>query len=366
MWLTNKKRFPIVMLLTVGVMPSFVKKWFYILKGYKIGRNVHFGFGSVIIGELVSIDDYTRIGLFAVIKSKNLKLGKHVNIGALTFFDSQEIEIGDYSIIREQVYVGGMTTPKSILKIGKNVKIFQFTVLNTTDVLTIEDNVGIGGRCSIFTHGSWQSILEGYPVQFAPVTIKTNVWLPWHVFVMPGVTINEGATIAANSLVSTDVPAFSLVAGMPAKVIKGPPEYPKNITTETKVDLFKNIIDDFVAFLKYFNVCVEVIESADYIKTKLSWYNPKLFGKKKGSTDLLFLHRNREDIRSLITNCSVLISLPTFPAETKDNLLREHVSWFDIELKESGGDVTFITKEVNSFLSRYGIRFQNNYNKIKE
>lgn len=366
MWITNKKRFPIVMLLTVGIMPSFVKKWFYILKGYKIGRNVHFGFGSVIIGELVSIGDHTRIGSLAVIKSKNVKLGKHVNIGALTFFDSQEIEIGDYSIIREQVYVGGMTTPKSILKIGKNVKIFQFTVLNTTDVLTIEDNVGIGGRCSIFTHGSWQSILEGYPAQFAPVTIKKNVWLPWHVFVMPGVTINEGATIGANSLVTKDVPAFSLAAGIPAKVIKAPPEYPKNITTENKVDLFKNIIEDFVAFLKYFNVSVQKIESTDYIKTKLSWDKPKLFGKKKGSADLLFLLRNREDLQSLITNCSVLISLPTFPVETKDELLRKNVSWFDIELKEFGGDVTLVTKEISLYLSRYGIRLQNDYKKIEE
>lgn len=364
MWMTNNKRFPIMMILTIGVMPSFVKKWFYILKGYKIGRNVRLGVGSVVIGESVTIGDHTKVGFFTVIKSKNIKLGKHVDIGALSYFDSQEIEIGDYSIIREQVYVGGMTTPKSILKMGKNVKIFQFTVLNTTDVLTIEDNVGIGGRCSIFTHGSWQSILEGYPVRFAPVTIKKNVWLPWHVFVVPGVTINEGSTIGAGSVVTTDIPAFSLAAGVPAKVIKSTPEYPKRITTEDKIDVFKNVIDDFIAFLRYSDISVQLIENVHYIKTRLSWYEPKLFGKKLKSADLLFLLEHGKDTQPIITDCSILISLPTFSAAIKDELIRKRVPWFDIELHELGGEETPMMKEVKSFLSRYGIRFKNHYKKI--
>lgn len=354
------KRFPLGKIITIGMMPSFIKKWIYKLKGYKIGKNTHFGFGSIIIGKDVSIDDGTKIGFCSIIQAKKIKFGKKVIIGAFTYFNAQEIEVGDNSAIREQIYVGGMTTPKSILKIGNNVKIFQFTVLNTTDVLTIEDNVGIGGRCSIFTHGSWQSILEGYPAQFAPVTIKKNAWLPWHVFVMPGVTIGEGATIGANSLITKNVPDFSLAVGIPAKIIKTPPEYPKEINNEKKVYLFKNIISNFIEYLKYFQVSVQSIEDKNYIILELEWEKQKFLRKKKESFNLLF-SLMWEEFRYNFSQYDIIISLFSLPKMVKMKLLEQNISWFDIESKQYFGKQTKLEEVISSFLSRYGIKFPNKY-----
>ena len=53
-----------------------------------------------------------------------------------------------------------------------------------------------------------------------PVIIEENVWIGDKVTILPGVTVGQGAVIAANSVVSKDVPAFSVVGGIPAKVIK--------------------------------------------------------------------------------------------------------------------------------------------------
>ncbi len=52
--LIKKKRLPVFEIITIGILPSFLKKLFYRIKGYKIGRNVNIGIGSVIIGRKVS------------------------------------------------------------------------------------------------------------------------------------------------------------------------------------------------------------------------------------------------------------------------------------------------------------------------
>ena len=52
------------------------------------------------------------------------------------------------------------------------------------------------------------------------VKVGSNVWMGNNVCVLPGVTIGDGAVIAANSVVTHDVPSCSMVAGAPARVIK--------------------------------------------------------------------------------------------------------------------------------------------------
>ena len=54
----------------------------------------------------------------------------------------------------------------------------------------------------------------------APVVIGNNVWIGRNVCIMPGVTIGDGSIIGANAVVIKDVPAYSVSAGVPAKIIR--------------------------------------------------------------------------------------------------------------------------------------------------
>ena len=53
-----------------------------------------------------------------------------------------------------------------------------------------------------------------------PVIIEDNVWIGTKASIMPGVRIGKGAIIAANSVVTHDIPPYCVAAGIPAKVIK--------------------------------------------------------------------------------------------------------------------------------------------------
>ena len=217
--LIKRKKIPVKEIILIGFLPSFLKKIIYKLKGHKIGKNVSFGIGSVIIGKEVVIGDNSSFGLLSVVRANNIDIGRFVTIGALTMIDTEKFIIGDDSRINEKVIVGGMKTPESMLKIGKRAIIMEYSFINTTKPIIIGDDTGIGGHCLLFTHGSWLSQLDGFPVAFAPITIGDRVWLPWRVFIMPGVSIGDEVVIGANSLISKDLPSNVLAAGSPAKVL---------------------------------------------------------------------------------------------------------------------------------------------------
>ena len=57
-------------------------------------------------------------------------------------------------------------------------------------------------------------------VSKGPVIIEDNVWIGDKATVLPGVTIGKGAIVAANAVVTKDVPPYCIVAGIPAKIVK--------------------------------------------------------------------------------------------------------------------------------------------------
>lgn len=88
-------------------------------------------------------------------------------------------------------------------------------------LVTIEDGASLAGNNLILAHSKpleyHKNVLESY---VAPVVIKKNAWVTVGVTVLARVTIGEGSVIAANSLVTKDIPPHCLAGGNPAKVIK--------------------------------------------------------------------------------------------------------------------------------------------------
>ena len=141
-------------------------------QGFKLGRR------ACIIGEDVRVGRDVSIGRNTAILGEEISLGDGVTIGGNVEIDCKKVRIGDRTRIDDRCTAGGLATPKSELEIGSDVHVFEECYLNTTNKSTVGNGMGIDGRSMLWTHGSWQSILEGYPVSFAPTTLEESVWLP--------------------------------------------------------------------------------------------------------------------------------------------------------------------------------------------
>lgn len=97
----------------------------------------------------------------------------------------------------------------------------SFTVLDTSLVM-IGSRVQIGPNVSIYTVTHDTSVLSRRKyVEFGhPVHIGDDCWIGGNVIVLPGVTIGEGSTIGAGSIVTKDIPPFSVAVGSPCRVKK--------------------------------------------------------------------------------------------------------------------------------------------------
>lgn len=339
--LIKKNKIPVKEILIYGLWPSFIKKAIYRLKGYKIGKNVSLGFGSVIVGDNVNIEDGVSLGLISVLRAKDIDLGRYVRIGSMTMIDTLKVVIGEDSRINENVIVGGIKTPESIFKVGKRVIIMEYSFINPTKPVIIGDDSGIGGHCLLFTHGSWLSQLDGFPVTFAPITIGERVWLPWRVFIMPGVEIGDEVVIGANSLVAKDLPSNVLAAGSPAKVLVE--DYPKSISLERRMDILNSIIKDFCEYLMFNDFEVLMNRSGDDTLINV---------QKSKAKFQLFISMSGEYARFESPDNLLLVdgSMPSKRTDKGQNMV------LDIGSKKRIGS-TKIGEEFVKFVSRYGVRF---------
>lgn len=342
--LLKEKRIPIKEILFVGLLPSFIKKLFYRIKGYKIEKGVKIGFGSIIIGRNIHIKKNASIGYFSIIKSTNLKLGQFTIIGSFCYIDTEKMEIGDDSKIREQVYVGGMKTSDSYLKVGSRCTIMQGTYINPTKQITIGDDTGIGGRCLLFTHGSWLSVLDGYTASFSPIIIGNNVWIPWNVTILPNSNIGDHVIIGSNSLVNTKIPSKTVAIGNPAKVIIK--NFPDKISDNEQVQQIELILNDFVSFLQF--------KGFDTIKVKENDLTLIKVKRKQIMSELVFLKEAQNYKFSVKDRVSLIFGESSSYVEEISSKMY-HLSLFLKDKSRIGHSE--IGEEFVKFLSRYGIRF---------
>lgn len=113
-------------------------------------------------------------------------------------------------------------------KMGKNIGIGRHIDFDygNAEKITIEDNVLIAHGCSFLCHKRDNS--KNYigknphslPYIIEGITLKQYCQIGTNAMIMPGVTVGEGAVVGAGSLVTKDVPAWTIVVGNPAKVVK--------------------------------------------------------------------------------------------------------------------------------------------------
>jgi acetyltransferase-like isoleucine patch superfamily enzyme len=189
-----------------------------------------------------------------------IDIGNDVIIKEHTVINAfKSISIGPRTIIDRDVFVGGMQSEKSQIRVGSDCVILFRSYLNTTRKILIGNGVGIGGYCLIFTHSAWQNVLDGNPYKFADVKIKDNAWIPWNVTVLPGVIINQDVTVGSGSVITKSLPTSVFAAGVPAKVIQKKDD--RRLSIDRKHAIALEILSDFreyaLHYLKLKNVVIK-------------------------------------------------------------------------------------------------------------
>jgi acetyltransferase-like isoleucine patch superfamily enzyme len=107
------------------------------------------------------------------------------------------------------------------IRVGRNVFVNQGCTLNDIGGIEIGDDVMIGPRVSLITSGHpLDPELRRRRIVAAPIVVERNVWLGANAMVMQGVTVGADAMVAAGAVVTRDVPPGTLVAGVPARVLR--------------------------------------------------------------------------------------------------------------------------------------------------
>ena len=142
------------------------------------------------------------------------------------------ISIGDGTGFADDIYITAwdksfqQITPE--LVIGRNCSFGAMNHITCCNKIVIGDNLLTGKWVTISdnNHGSTdKATLQMHPterpvVSKGPVVIGNNVWIGDKATVLSGVSIGDGAVVAANAVVTKDVPAYSVVAGNPARIVK--------------------------------------------------------------------------------------------------------------------------------------------------
>jgi len=193
-----------------------------------------------IIYYIYTYNIYQKIRLFCVyihsqwIRNSFRKCERSSHIGSnVTVLGGNKIEIGNHTGISDNCMIEArsvevLETKHTQIKIGDRCSIGEYCHITAINRIEIGNNV-LTGRFVLISdndHGTtkledlYKSPLVRKLVSKGPVIIHDNVWIGDKVSILSGVEIGEGCIIAANSVVTRDVPAYSVVGGIPAKVLK--------------------------------------------------------------------------------------------------------------------------------------------------
>ena len=192
-----------------------------------------FGYLSLIIPNKMSYPWYLFKRAYATARMRNqFKLfGKGSLLApGVKLHSPQNVSVGKNTSIMSHCIIGTYTVNghEPQLKLGDNVSLGEYSHITCANKVTIGDGV-LTGRFVLITdnsHGNnTTATADIAPLardiqSNGPVCIGENVWIGDKVTILPNVTIGKGCIIAANAVVTKDVPEYSVVAGVPAKVIK--------------------------------------------------------------------------------------------------------------------------------------------------
>ncbi|MFN2417570.1 MAG: hypothetical protein ABR593_01425 [Candidatus Limnocylindria bacterium] len=212
--------------------------------GVRIGRGVRIAGGEIRLDDGVHVRRHSTINVIDV-----LHIGAGGTVGEACEISGRRVTLGQELWMLPGAKIGGGSAFEnaSLLEAGHFLHLGMDSLVNTARAVRIGNEVGLGTRTSIYTHGAYPSRLMGFPAGFSGVDIGDHSWVPGAT-INPGVRIGRNCVIGVNSLVTADIPDGALAAGSPAKVIKEN-AYPRPLTSEGRVKFFAGFFADYAAVL---------------------------------------------------------------------------------------------------------------------
>jgi lipopolysaccharide O-acetyltransferase len=176
------------------------ENFFMRLKGYGLGQIVYLGLSLFFTKIIYPSARLIRLPFFFRISGR-ISIGKGFTAGRS---------------LRIDVHLGGL------LLLGKNVQMNDNCQIACAGQITIGDDVLIASKVFITDHDHDfrdSGIPTEWGMNVAQVTIADGCWLGNGVHILKGVTIGRGTIVGAGSVVTRSFPEFSILAGVPAKLI---------------------------------------------------------------------------------------------------------------------------------------------------
>ena len=153
-------------------------------------------------------------------KFANINLGIDVEIDTSSSINN--VIIGDRVKIAKRCSIYG--GPDNQLELGADSYVGMNSNLNGFKAkLIVGENVSIAQNVNIMVDSgpnASPAMQKLFPIEQGPVTIGNNSWLGANVIIMPNVILGEFCIVAANSFVNKSFPAFSIIGGNPARLIR--------------------------------------------------------------------------------------------------------------------------------------------------
>lgn len=175
--------FRMLSILITGFLRVIMAKW-YLRKCDSVGSMV-----SVNKKPMIRNKGYIKLG-------DQVRIWSNINKTKILVNKNGQLIVGTNSRLN-----GIHLSVSNRVEIGNNVRIAPYNIVIDSDFHRVDD------------HFSDEGVNK-------PIIIGDNVWITMNCMIMKGVTIGEGAVVAAGSVVTKDVPPYTVVGGVPAKVIK--------------------------------------------------------------------------------------------------------------------------------------------------
>lgn len=242
-----------------------------------------------IIGDNVSIGDNTILGKRPKLAKSStekfvnqynpLRIGDNVIIGCdVIIFAGAKIKqnsyVGDMTFIREDVEIednvtiGKGVTIEQKTKIGNNTRIQVDAYI--TAYTTIENNVEIFPRVVTTNDNYMARTEERFKHKKGPL-IKKYARIGANATLLPGIVVGEEGVVGAGAVVTKDVPAFKIVVGVPAKILKDVADEQlilKKEVPNVKLSIGEDIIKYFDSVTQYNNIKEEIDEKIKEVLEK--------------------------------------------------------------------------------------------------